>query len=232
MRYERKGAAVGRSVREQQGIGSLGGSACAHRRSARAVGGRRDSAALVLLVEERDPANPATFVEARPLWELLSELRSSSESIPGSIGLSSSSVSRAFVDATSAKLREFQERDLSGAHYVAIFLDGKTLAETTMVVALDVKITGEMVFLGFVETHTENSDVPTPFLRSPPSRGLDISRGILAIIDGGKGLRKAVRKAFKKRCLVQRCQWHKRKNVVKHLPRAEQKNDRPSEGEA
>lgn len=164
-----------------------------------------------------------------------------SESIPGSIGLSSSSVSRAFVDATSAKLREFQERDLSGAHYVAIFLDGKTFAETTMVVALGVKITGEKEFLGFVETDTENSAVLTPFLRSLLARGLDISRGILAVIDGGKGLRKAVRKAFKRRCLVQRCQWHKRENVVKYLPRAEQKSwrrrlqkayDRPSEDEA
>jgi transposase-like protein len=75
-----------------------------------------------------------------------------SESVPGAIGLSSSSVSRAVVEASSAKLREFQERDLSGQHYVAIFLDGKTFADTTMVVALGVRITGEKEFLGFVET--------------------------------------------------------------------------------
>ena len=164
-----------------------------------------------------------------------------SESVPGSIGLSSSSVSRAVVEASAAKLREFQERDLSGQHYVAIFLDGKTFADTTMVVALGVRITGEKEFLGFVETDTENSAVLTPFLRSLLSRGLDISRGILAIVDGGKGLRKALRKAFKRRCLVQRCQWHKRENVVKYLPRGEQKSwrrrlqkayDRPNEKEA
>jgi transposase-like protein len=100
-----------------------------------------------------------------------------SESIPGAIGLSSSSVSRAFVDASAAKLREFQERDLSKHHYVAIFLDGKTFADTTMVVALGVRISGEKDFLGFVETDTENSGVLTPFLRSLISRGLDISRG-------------------------------------------------------
>ena len=164
-----------------------------------------------------------------------------SESIPGAIGLSSSSVSRAFVDASAGKLREFQERDLSKHHYVAIFLDGKTFADTTMVVALGVRISGEKDFLGFVETDTENSGVLTPFLRSLISRGLDISRGILAVIDGGKGLRKAVRKAFKNRCLVQRCQWHKRENVLRYLPRGESKSwrrrlqrayDRPTEKEA
>ena len=35
------------------------------------------------------------------------------ESIPGAIGLSSSSVSRSFVTASAAELREFQDRDLS-----------------------------------------------------------------------------------------------------------------------
>lgn len=164
-----------------------------------------------------------------------------SESIPGAIGLSSSSVSRSFVEASAAKLREFQERDLSGQHYVAIFLDGKTFADTTMVIAQGVRITGEKDFLGFVETDTENSKVLAPFLRSLLSRGLDISQGILAIVDGGKGLRKALRQVFKRRCLVQRCQWHKRENVVKYLPRGEQKSwrrrlqrayDRPNEQEA
>ena len=51
------------------------------------------------------------------------------EAIPGAIGLSSSTVSRAFVDASAAKLREFQERDLRQEDLVALFLDGKTFAE-------------------------------------------------------------------------------------------------------
>ncbi len=48
------------------------------------------------------------------------------EVIPGAIGLSSSSVSREFVAASAAQLRAFQERELSGENYVALFLDGKT----------------------------------------------------------------------------------------------------------
>ena len=53
-------------------------------------------------------------------------------------------------------------------------------------------------------------------------RGLDVSQGVLVLLDGGKGLRSAVRKAFRDRALVQRCQWHKRENVVSYLAKTEQ----------
>ncbi len=144
------------------------------------------------------------------------------ESIPGAIGLSSSTVSRGFIQASAAKLREFQERDLSDEDVVVLFLDGKTFADATMVVALGVTLSGDKRFLGFVETGTENEKVLTPLLRSLVERGLDISEGLLVIIDGGKGLRAAVRKAFTGQAVVQRCQWHKRENVVSYLPKNEQ----------
>ena len=142
--------------------------------------------------------------------------------IPGAIGLSSSTVSRGFVQASGAKLREMQERDLSGEDVVAIFLDGKAFADAMMVVALGITISGEKRFLGFVKTDTENEQVLTPFLRSLMERGLDISGGVLVIVDGGKGLRAAVKRAFRNRALVQRCQWHKRENVVRYLSKTEQ----------
>jgi len=144
------------------------------------------------------------------------------ESIPGAIGLSSSTVSRGFIEASAGKLRELQERDLSGEDVVVLFLDGKTFAEATMVIALGITMSGEKRFLGFVETDTENERVLTPFLRSLLERGLDISEGLLVVIDGGKGLRSAVQKAFRGRALVERCQWHKRENVVSYLAKSEQ----------
>ena len=55
------------------------------------------------------------------------------EAIPGAIGLSSSTVSRGFIQASAAQLRAFQERDLSEEDVVAVFLDGKTFADATMV---------------------------------------------------------------------------------------------------
>jgi transposase-like protein len=163
------------------------------------------------------------------------------DAIPGALGLSSSSVSRAFVEASTAQLKEFQERDLSRERYVTLFLDGKSFADTTLVVALGVTRSGEKRFLGFVETDTENEKVLTPFLRSLVERGLDIAHGVLVVIDGGKGLNAAVTQVFKKRAAVQRCMWHKRENVVSYLPKSEQASwrrrlqhayDRPTYSEA
>ena len=128
------------------------------------------------------------------------------ETIPGAIGLSGSTVSRGFIQASTAQLREFQERDLSSEDVVAVVLDGKTFADAVMVIAVGITISGEKRFLGFVETDTENARVLTPFLRSLVEWGLDLAQGVLVILNGGKGLRSAVRKAFRHRAL---CHWHR-----------------------
>jgi len=135
---------------------------------------------------------------------------SAAEAIPGAIGLSKTTVSGQFIDASGAQLKRLHERDLSELDMVAMFLDGKSFAENQMVIALGVTTAGNKVILGFVETDTENKKVLTAFLRSLLSRGLRIEHGILAIIDGSKGLRSAVCKAFAGKVVVQRCQWHKR----------------------
>ena len=124
------------------------------------------------------------------------------EAIPGAIGLSSSTVSRKFIHASAKQLKQLQERDLSKEDVVALLLDGKVFADATMVVALGITLSGEKRFLGFVETDTEHEKVLTPFLRSLIERGLDISEGLLVIIDGSKALSSAVNKAFRNRALV------------------------------
>ena len=45
--------------------------------------------------------------------------------------------------------------------------------------------------------------------------------GLLVVIDGGKGLYKAVRSVLQGHACVQRCQYHKRQNVVSYLPKSE-----------
>lgn len=145
-----------------------------------------------------------------------------SEAVPGAIGLSSSTVSREFVEASAKQLKAFQERDLSKQDFVVLMLDGKTFAEDTMVMALGVTVTGEKVMLGFVQTGTENTQVVGDFLNELVGRGLRTENGLLVVIDGSKGLRAAVKKTFKDKALVQRCQWHKRENVVRYLPKSEQ----------
>ena len=145
------------------------------------------------------------------------------EAVPGAIGLSKSTVSREFKKATARQLKAFQERELTELDVVALFLDGKTFANDEIVVALAVTMGGDKVFAGFVQTETENARVITSFLRSLKDRGLDLSAGALVVIDGAKGLKSAVTTVFRGQVLIQRCQWHKRENVVSYLPRTEQK---------
>jgi putative transposase len=150
------------------------------------------------------------------------DYEAAAEAVPGAIGLSKSQVSREFKKASAEKLKAFQERDLSAYDVVALFLDGKTFADDTMVIALGVTIEGDKVFLGFVQTETENTAVIASFLGSLKDRGLDLSAGALVVVDGAKGLRSGALKAFHGQVLIQRCQWHKRENITSHLPKTEQ----------
>ena len=140
------------------------------------------------------------------------------EAVPETFGLSSSTLSRRFKRASAKKLAELAERDLSGYDIVGLFLDGKTFGDDRMVIALGVTVQGQKVILGFVQTATENARVCTHFLRGLLERGLCVDPGVLCVIDGGKGLRKAIETVFGAKAAVQRCQWHKRENVVGYLP--------------
>ena len=77
--------------------------------------------------------------------------------------------------------------------------------------------------LGFTQATTERAEPVVELLRDLIGRGLTFEEGILCVIDGSKGLRKAIDEVFGERAEVQRCQWHKRKNVVGYLPKADQK---------
>ena len=144
------------------------------------------------------------------------------EAVPEAFGLRASSVSRRFIRASARHLQTFCERRLDRDEFVALVLDGKTFAEDAMVIALGITLQGQKKILGFVQTATENEPVCAAFLRTLMERGLRVAPGLLCILDGAKGLRKAVQMVFGGQALVQRCQWHKRENVVRYLPKAQQ----------
>ncbi len=144
------------------------------------------------------------------------------EPVAETFGLAASSLSRRFIRASAKKLAELTQRDLSDYDLVALFLDGKTFGEDQMVIGLGVTLEGEKVVLGFVQTATENERTCSAFLRGLVERGLKFKAGLLCVIDGAKGLRKAVDKVFGDQAAVQRCQWHKRENVVSYLPPSKQ----------
>lgn len=169
------------------------------------------------------------------------DYRACVEAVPAAFGVSPSTVSRRFIRASARKLRAFLERRLDQYDIVALVLDGKTFAADEMVLALGITLTGEKFLLGFVQTATENETVCAAFLRELVERGLQTDPGLLCILDGSKGLRKAVQSAFGEKAVVQRCQWHKRENVVAYLPKSQQAAwrrklqqayERPSEAEA
>lgn len=142
------------------------------------------------------------------------------EAVPEAFGLSPSTISRRFIKASSRKLKELMERDLSENDFVALFIDGKSFAEDEMIIALGVTMSGEKVVLGFVQAGTENETVVKDFLNALIERGLNIEKGVLCMIDGAKGLHAGIRKVFKDKALIQRCQWHKRENFVDYLPKS------------
>ena len=102
-----------------------------------------------------------------------------------------------------------------------LVLDGKTFAGDQLVIALGVTVTGEKRILGLVQTASENKRVIAAFLRELGERGLSLNRPLLVVLDGAKGLRAAVRDVFGD-VPVQRCQWHKRENVVSYLAKHDQ----------
>ena len=140
----------------------------------------------------------------------------------GSISKSKSTTSRRFVEASSRRLKELQNRNLSKFDVVALFLDGTPFADDQMVIALGVTSEGRKVVLGFVQTGTENTRSVSQFLGSVVERGLGIEQGILAVTDGSKGLISALRSSFRGRVMIQRCQWHKRENIVSYLSKSDQ----------
>ncbi len=142
--------------------------------------------------------------------------------VPEALGVSPSSVSRQFKMASTKQLREFQEQSLEDMDIVALILDGKTFADDTMIIALGIMMDGKKVPLGFVQTETENKIVVKHFLEGLLMRGLSIDHGILVVVDGAKGLISGVKAAFKGQHLIQRCQWHKRENVLSYLSKSDQ----------
>ena len=144
------------------------------------------------------------------------------QAIPKAFGLSSSTVSRRFIKASAQKLKQFRERSLAPYDLVALFIDGKTFADQEMIIALGVTIQGDKIPIGFVQAATENERVCRQFIQSLIERDLVYHKGLLCLIDGSKGLYAALTKALDGYVVIQRCQWHKRENVLSYLPKNKQ----------
>ena len=125
---------------------------------------------------------------------------------------------RRFVARTQAQLETWQAKPLDDLGVAVLLLDGVHVGDHCLVVALGITDDGTKHALGLWEGSTENSTVCQSLLANLQSRGLRTDRSLLVILDGSKALRKAVREMFGEAALVQRCQIHKLRNVLDHLP--------------
>jgi len=136
-------------------------------------------------------------------------------------GISASSLSKKFKHCSAKKFEDLQTRSLAQNDFVAIFIDAKRYADDGIIVALGVTLEGRKFVLGIEQIHSENSRAIEQWLDRLIERGLKFENGILFVIDGSKGIRKAIERKFSIHALIQRCQWHKRENVLSYLDDAQ-----------
>jgi len=169
---------------------------------------------------DTDPLN-RRVVEQMLVGVATRQYARSLEPVPAPVvsrGTSKSAVSRRFVAKTRAQLDAWQSQPLDGLDLVGLVLDGVHVGEHCLIVALGIAADGQKHALGLWEGSTENATLCQSLLANLQSRGLLMDRSLLVILDGSKALRKAVRDLFGDVALVQRCQVHKLRNVLDHLP--------------
>jgi putative transposase len=138
-------------------------------------------------------------------------------------GARKSRVSEMLVAETGRRMKEKFTQSLAELDLVALMLDGIHVGGHAIVAALGIARAGTKHILGLRQGSTENKILCTELLQDLVSRGLKNGEDLLYVIDGGKGLRAAIRAVFGDSAAVQRCQQHKRRNVLAHLPVSRQK---------
>lgn len=132
-------------------------------------------------------------------------------------GLEKSAVSEHFIEASRAKLKDMLESRLDKIRLCALLVDATPFEGQQMVVALGIAQDGRKMILGIRQGATENATVVGELLGDLVNRGLDFSEPRLYVLDGGKALTAAVKKHAGESVAIQRCQVHKRRNVLDHL---------------
>jgi transposase-like protein len=188
------------------------------------AGGGEATLPSVAAFRDRDP------LTARVMQQLLAgvstrQYEASLEALPSgrpTRGSSKSAVSRTVVRRTRQRLQEPLARRLAGLEVVALFMDGVVIAGQTVIVVLGITREGGKVPLGLRLGSTENTGLCTELLQDLLARGLTLEGRVLWVIDGGKGLRKALGDVFGDDAVIQRCQLHKARNLDALVPKARQ----------
>lgn len=138
-------------------------------------------------------------------------------------GAKKTRVSERLVDETTRRMRKESSERLGELDLVAMMLDGLSVGGHAIVAALGIARDGTKHILGLRQGSTENKVLCTDLLQHLVERGLCNGADLLFVLDGGKGLRAAINAVFGEKVAIQRCQQHKRRNIVEHLPVARQR---------
>jgi transposase-like protein len=134
-------------------------------------------------------------------------------------GISKSSVSRAFLRASQKDLDQLNHADLSSYRFIGIMVDGSDYARRAIIGAIGITDQCEKIPLGIREGDTENAEVVKDLLSSILERNFTFAGDrILAVVDGGKALKKALKDVWGDRVLIQRCWIHKLRNLKNYAP--------------
>ena len=166
-----------------------------------------------------DPLNAATL-SAMAAQVSTRRYQSTLDALPaGEVqsAVSRSAVSRRFVALSAERLRLWLARRIEVA-FPVVMIDGIHFMERVVLVAFGFDARGRKQVLGIREGSTEKTQVVRALLADLIERGLDAETPRLWVIDGGKALRRAITETFGNTALVHRCQEHKRRNVLAHLP--------------
>jgi len=131
--------------------------------------------------------------------------------------ISKSAVSRRFVALSTEQLSAWLSRRID-MDLPVVMIDGIYFRDRVVLLALGFDSQGKKHVLGIREGSTEKTQVVRSLLADLIERGLDADAPRLWVIDGAKALRRAITEVFGASALVQRCQEHKRRNVIEHLP--------------
>ena len=110
-----------------------------------------------------------------------------------------STVSHAFQDYSAQTIKDMEERDVSQDTYVVLLFDATTIQNKCVLICTGITADGTRTFLGFVEIATDIAEAITGFLMKL------VKRGLFCVMDGAKGIKKAVQEVFGDHAQIQRC---------------------------
>ena len=134
------------------------------------------------------------------------------------VGVSKSSVSREFIEASEATYKSLLERRFDDLDILVIYIDGLVFAEHHILAAVGIDAQGYKHVLGIQQGASENATAVKALLEHLVERGIRADAKYLYVIDGSKALRQGIDAIFGSNNPIQRCRLHKERNVCDHLP--------------